>query len=94
MMTSLTLFAALAMTPGQAGMTLSSPRVTYGELGSTRPDTKLLPGDIFFLSFDIEGIKVSETGRVKYGMAMEVVDSVKLKDGTFREFGRAKLNRK
>lgn len=76
MVHSLTLIAALAMTPGQgAGLNLSNPRVTYGELGSTRPDNKLLPGDIFFLSFDIDGIKVSETGRVKYGMAMEVTDS-------------------
>jgi hypothetical protein len=76
MMTSLTLFAALSMTPAQGGgLTLSNPRVTYGELGSPRPDAKLLPGDIFFLSFDIEGIKVNEAGRVKYGMAMEVTDS-------------------
>jgi hypothetical protein len=76
MMTSLTLVAALSMTPAQgAGLTLSNPRVTYGELGSPRPDNKLLPGDIFFLSFDIEGIKVNEAGRVKYSMAMEVTDS-------------------
>jgi hypothetical protein len=69
---------ALALAPaqqGQSSLTLSNPRATYGELGSARPDTKFLPGDIFFLSFDIEGIKVSEAGRVKYGMAMEVVDS-------------------
>jgi hypothetical protein len=76
MLTSMALFAALTMTPGQAGgLTLSNPRITYGELGSTRPDNKLLPGDIFFLSFDIDGIKVSEAGRVKYGMAMEVTDA-------------------
>ena len=76
MLQSMALFAALTMTPAQgAGLTLSNPRITYGELGSTRPDNKLLPGDIFFLSFDIDGIKVSDAGRVKYGMAMEVVDA-------------------
>jgi len=76
MLTSVALFAALSMTPAQAGgMTLSNPRITYGELGSARPDNKLLPGDIFFLSFDIDGIKVNAEGRVKYGMAMEVTDS-------------------
>ena len=76
MLESMALFAALTMTPGQgAGLSLSNPRITYGELGSTRPDNKLLPGDIFFLSFDIDGIKVNEAGRVKYGMAMEVVDA-------------------
>lgn len=78
MLTNLALLAAMSMTPGQgAALALSNPRVTYGELGSARPDNKLLPGDIFFLSFDIENIKVSEDGRVKYGMAMEVTD----KDG-------------
>jgi hypothetical protein len=76
MLTSVALFAALSMTPAQAGsMTLSNPRINYGELGSPRPDNKLLPGDVFFLSFDIDGIKVSPEGRVKYGMAMEVTDS-------------------
>ncbi|HVK14052.1 MAG TPA: hypothetical protein VM597_35240 [Gemmataceae bacterium] len=66
---------SLAPTQGQSSLTLSNPRATYGELGSARPETKFLPGDIFFLSFDIDGITVSEAGRVKYGMAMEVVDS-------------------
>jgi hypothetical protein len=78
MLTSVALFAALSMAPGQGqsgALTLSNPRITYGELGSNRPDNKLLPGDIFFLSFDIEGIKVSTEGRVKYGMAMEVFDA-------------------
>ena len=76
MLTSVALFAALTMTPGQgAGITLSNPRITYGELGANRPDNKLLPGDIFFLSFDIDGIKVSDAGRVKYSMAMEVTDA-------------------
>jgi hypothetical protein len=76
MFPSMVLFTALTITPGQgAGLTLSNPRITYGELGSTRPDNKLLPGDIFFLSFDIDGIKVSEAGRVRYGMAMEVNDA-------------------
>lgn len=69
--------AALSISPGQAtsGLTLGNPRVTYGELGSARPDAKLLPGDIFFLSFDIEGIKATNAGKVKYGMVMEVMDS-------------------
>src|SRR4029077_12919114 len=76
MLQSMALFAALTMTPGQGtGLALRNPRITYGELGSPRPDNKLLPGDIFFLSFDIDGIKVSPEGRVKYGMAMEVTDS-------------------
>jgi len=76
--TAALLASALALTPGQppaGGLTLSNPRATHGELGSVRQDAKLLPGDIFFLSFDIEGVKVTDTGRVKYGMVMEVIDS-------------------
>jgi hypothetical protein len=70
------LTAAMALTPAQSGsLNLSNPRMTYGELGSARTDAKLLPGDIFFLSFDIENIKVSEAGRVRYRMAMEVIDA-------------------
>lgn len=70
------LTAALAFSPVQTGdLNLTNPRMTYGELGSPRADAKLLPGDIFFLSFDIENIKVSDTGRVRYRMAMEVIDS-------------------
>lgn len=77
MMTSLALVAALTLTPAQGGLTLSGTRITYGELGALRTDLKFLPGDIYFVAFDIDGIKVDETGRVKYSMGMEVVD----KDG-------------
>ena len=74
MLTSTALIAAMAFAPGQGGLTLSNARVTFGELGSTRPDVKFLPNDIFFISFDIDGIKIDENGRVRYSMAMEVVD--------------------
>ena len=75
MFTSVAFVAALSLLPTQAGLTLSNPRVTYGELGAVRSDTKFLPGDIFFLAYDIDGMKVDDTGRVKYSMAMNVVDS-------------------
>jgi len=77
MFTSVALMAAMAMAPAQGGLTLSGTRITYGELGAPRTDLKFLPGDIFFVGFDIDGIKVDETGRVKYSMGMEVVN----KDG-------------
>src|SRR5262245_34655986 len=77
MLTSVTLAAVMTLAPGQGaqgGLTLSGARVTFGELGAVRPDAKFLPGDIFFVAFDIDGIKVDETGRVKYSMGMEVVN--------------------
>jgi hypothetical protein len=75
MWTSLALAASLSLTPAQASsLTLSNAHATFGELGPARPDLKMLPGDIFFVSFDIDGIKVDDSGRVSYSMAMEVVD--------------------
>src|SRR5262245_21265261 len=74
MLTSLAFVAAMTLAPGQGGLTLSGARVTFGELGAVRPDAKFLPGDIFFVAFDIDGIKVDDTGRVKYSMGMEVVN--------------------
>ena len=76
MFSSLALAALLTMSPAQLGgtLTLTNARSNYGELGTIRPDNKLLPGDIFFLGFDIEAIKVDEEGSVSYTMSMEVVD--------------------
>src|SRR5579862_9260230 len=65
MLTSVALAAALTLAPAQGALTLSGARVTYGELGAARPDLKFLPGDIFFVGFDIDGIKVDESGKVQ-----------------------------
>jgi hypothetical protein len=66
--------AALALAPAQPGaLTLSNVRNTYGELGGVRPEGKLLPGDVLFVGFDIEGITVAPDGKAEYSMAIEVV---------------------
>ncbi|MGL4420048.1 MAG: hypothetical protein ACRCZF_05235 [Gemmataceae bacterium] len=75
MMPTLLLLGALTLTPAQSGgLQLTNVRNTYGELGGTRPDSKLIPGDILFVGFDIEGITINGEGQVQYTMAMEVVD--------------------
>jgi len=75
MLTTLALVAAVGLAPAQGGkLDLTNVRPTYGVLGAPRPDTKFLPGDVFFLAFDIENIKVSDDGRVLYAMGMEVTD--------------------
>jgi len=56
-------------------LTISNVRVTYGMLGPERPDNKILPGDRYHLTFDIEGIKTDDDGKVLYTLAMEVMDS-------------------
>ncbi len=69
---------ALACAPQQTGeLTLTNARPTHGFLGSVRKDAdapKLLPGDAFFISFDIENLKVGEDGRVLYSIGMELTD--------------------
>ncbi len=76
MWTTLALLAAFGLTPGQsAELALKNVRATYGFLGADRHDDKVLPGDAYFLAFDIEGIQVDAEGKVQYSMAMEVTDS-------------------
>lgn len=62
--------------PAQSGqLKLTNVRMTIGELGPTRPNAKLLPGDILFIGYDIAGLPIEPDGVVKYKMAMEVVDA-------------------
>lgn len=75
MLGSIFLVAALALSPAQAGgLKLSNVRNTYGELGGTRPEGKFLPGDVFFVGFDIENLAINDEGQVVYEMVMEVLD--------------------
>lgn len=76
MWTTFALAVALTSGLGQAdGLTITNVRATNGFLGAERANMKTLPGDTLFLAFDIEGIKVDETGKVRYNMSMQVTDS-------------------
>jgi hypothetical protein len=76
MTATLALAAALSLAPAQAGeLKLTNERATYGYLGPTRTDTKLLAGDAYYVTFDIEGLKVSDTGEVYFKMGMAIKDS-------------------
>lgn len=75
MWTSAVCIAALMLAPEQGGdLELTNIRSTYGILGTNRPETKFLPGDQFFVAFDIENVRIDDNGKVLYSMAMEVVD--------------------
>lgn len=69
--------AALLTAPAQpaGGPDLKNVRLTIGELGPTRPNARLLPGDVLFIAFDIEGITISDLGAAKFAMAWEVLDA-------------------
>jgi hypothetical protein len=75
MLTTMALMAALCLTAGQGGeLELTNIRPTYGLMGPARADNRLLPGDVFSVSYDIENIKVDKTGKVLYSMGLEVID--------------------
>ncbi len=71
---ALVLTTVLSMTPAQGGgLRLTNDRITFGgEFGPVRPDNRFLPGDLFFLAFDIEGLTQDSQGRVEYLMGMVV----------------------
>jgi hypothetical protein len=77
--------AALSFVPQQGGeLTLTNVRPTYGVLGAKRKDAdapKLLPGDVFCLSFDINGLKVAPDGLVQYSIGMELTRDGKVQLG-------------
>jgi hypothetical protein len=69
----MTLCSILPAQPNQ--LSVSNVRITYGALGATRPEAKLLPGDSLYVGFDIEGITVDDAGKVRYSTALELTDS-------------------
>lgn len=75
MLQTLALFAAMSFSPAQGGLTLSNERITFGgQFGPTRPDARFLPGDVFFLVFDMNGLKQDQVGHVEYSIGMVVTD--------------------
>ncbi len=75
MWTILALLAVLGAAPGQSGLSLTHVRSTHGLLGPPRHNEVLVPGDVFFLCFDIEGITVEDGGKVRYNLSIEASDS-------------------
>jgi hypothetical protein len=68
--------AALSLLPAQPGdLAMKNVRCTYGLLGPTRADRKLVPGDRFNLAFDIENAHADPTGKILYSMGMEVTNA-------------------
>ena len=72
MVNSLLVLAALAAPAQAGGLTLSDAKLTYGLLGPKRDSAKFLPGDLFFLAFNVDGVTAGPDGKVQYTMALEV----------------------
>lgn len=75
MWTTIALLTTLGAAPAQADLALSHVRSTHGLLGPVRADETIAPGDILFVCFDIDGIRVEDDGKVRYSMALELTDS-------------------
>src|SRR5262249_20690927 len=50
-------------------------RPAYGPLGATRLNTKCVPGDSLFITYDIEGLKIGKNLRANYMTTLELIDS-------------------
>jgi hypothetical protein len=75
MIPTLALLSALSALPAQEGqLRFANERPTFCMWGATRPGNKYLPGDVYFLSYDIENLSVDKNGKVSYRMSMAVLD--------------------
>jgi len=75
MWTTIALLTFLGAAPADSGLSLTHVRPTHGLLGPQRQNESLAPGDNYFLSFDIQGIRVDDQGKVRYSMAIESSDA-------------------
>jgi hypothetical protein len=74
--TALALLAVLGLPAAEAGdLRLNNARSTYCVLGPTRAADKVLPGDKYVLSFDIEGITIDDEGKARYSVGFDVADA-------------------
>jgi hypothetical protein len=76
MWTSFVAAVALAAPAADAGsLSLENVRATHGVQGPVRADNKVLPGDVYYLCFDIGGITLGADGKVAYSITTEVRNS-------------------
>jgi hypothetical protein len=67
--------AALAFTPAESGqLQLANDRPTYGVMGATRPEGKVLPGDIYCVTFDVLHLQEDQSGKVSYSMGLDLTN--------------------
>jgi hypothetical protein len=61
--------------PGSApALEIKNLRPCYGPFGATRYDAKCLPGDVLFMTYDIEGLTTDKDGKVSYETILELLD--------------------
>jgi len=76
MLQSLLLSIALATTGAQdAPLEITDAHATYGYLGAPHATVEgRLPGDVIYFTFNINNMKLDDTGRAAYSLLVEVTD--------------------
>jgi hypothetical protein len=71
------MLALLPFSPAQnAPLAITNDRLTIGgEFSPARPNNKYLPGDRFFLAFDIENLRLTDDGKGSFLIGMTVTNS-------------------
>jgi len=68
-------FALCLAGAGDAPLEIVNGRATYGYLGAMRPKGGgILPGDTVFFTFEIKNLKLDETSKASYSIAIEIRD--------------------
>ena len=75
MWTTIAFLTVLNAAAADSGLSLTHVRSTHGLLGPQRRNETLAPGDMYYLCFDINGIRVDDQGKVRYSMSIETSDS-------------------
>lgn len=71
---ALAIAASSAVRDARAELKLVEVRPTYGRLGSTRPTTKVLPGEDLSATFVVAGLGQGADGKAEITLASELVD--------------------
>lgn len=75
MWAALAVSAVMTAAPADAGaLQIKNDRFTYGVYGQVRTDTQVLPGEIVFVAFDVDGLQTLDDGTASYTTALELLD--------------------
>jgi hypothetical protein len=75
---SIIALALAALLSGEAAsVELKNLRMAHGDFGITRTDKKFLPGDVLFLTYDVDGLGVADKGTLSFETVLEIFDGNK-----------------
>src|SRR5438876_9362338 len=65
----------LGLASGQPGkLAVANERLTYGHLGPPRESVKYLPGDVIYLTFEVQNMTFDADGKASYAVGLEILD--------------------